>query len=270
MNVFKYEFRRLFKPAIAWAIICGVIIAMFMLFFPSMKDSGMQDLVFSKMDALPEGFLEAFNLSDAVDFSKLSDYTAYVIQYITMAAGIYGAILGVSALVKEESEGTIEFLYSKPITRGKIVTSKLCASVLIFYMFIMILGIINMAISFAVKPEDVKVIDMIMDVKTLYMGMAFLGYIFMAIGFLISVFIKTSKQAVPIALAVFFTTYLLGIFGKLKESLNFFLYLSPFDYAVPAKIIKNGFEAKYLIVGLLIMIISITGTYVVYNKKDFR
>jgi ABC-2 type transport system permease protein len=187
-----------------------------------------------------------------------------------MAAGIYGAILGVSALVKEESEGTIEFLYSKPITRSKIVTAKLSASVLIFYMFIIILGVITMGISFMVKPEDIEVINMLMDIKALYIGMAFLGYIFMAIGFLISVFIKTSKQAVPIALAVFFTSYLIGIFGKLKDNLNFFLYFSPFDYVVPAKIIKNGFETKYLVLGLCIIIISIIGTYLVYNKKDFR
>lgn len=270
MNVFKYEVKRLFKSALVWSIICGAILAMFMLFFPSMKNSGMQDIVFSKMDAMPEGFLEAFNISDAVNFTKLPDYTAYVIQYIAMATAVYGAILGVSALVKEESEGTIEFLYSKPITRSKIVTAKLFASVLIFYMFIVILGIVNMGISFAVKPEDVKVMDMIMDVKTLYAGMAFIGYIFMSIGFLISVFIKSSKQAVPIALGVFFTSYLLGIFGKLKESINFFLYFSPFDYAVPAKIIKDGFEIKYIIIGLMIIIISIAGTYVVYNKKDFR
>lgn len=270
MNVFKYEFRRLFKSAITWSVVCGVIISMFMLFYPSMKDSGMQELALTKLEALPEGFLEAFNLSDMVDFSKLPDYTAYVIQYIAMASGIYGAILGVSALVKEESEGTIEFLYSKPITRSKIVTAKLGASALIFYVFILLIGIVTMAISFIVKPEDVETMTMIMDVKTLYMGMAFLGYIFMALGFLISVFIKRSKQAVPIALAVFFTTYLLGIFGKMKENLNFFLYLSPFDYAVPAKIIKNGFESKYLVTGLVIMIISILGTYTVYNKKDFR
>lgn len=270
MNVFKYEFRRLFKSAIIWSVVCGVIISMFMLFYPSMKDSGMQDLVLAKIDAMPEGFLEAFNLSGMVDFSKLPDYTAYVIQYIAMASGIYGAILGVSALVKEESEGTIEFLYSKPITRSKIVTAKLGASALIFYMFIILIGIVTMVVSFIVKPEEVKTMTMIMDIKTLYMGMAFLGYIFMAIGFLISVFIKKSKQAVPIALAVFFTTYLLGVFGKLKDNLKLFLYLSPFDYVTPAKIIKEGFEVKYLILGLLIMIISIVGTYVVYNKKDFR
>lgn len=270
MNIFKYEFRRLFKSAITWSIVCGVIISMFMLFYPSMRNSGMQELALAKLEALPEGFLEAFNISDMVDFTKLPDYTAYVIQYIAMASGIYGAILGVSALVKEESEGTIEFLYSKPITRSKIVTAKLGASALIFYMFIILIGIVTMAISFIVKPEEVETMTMLMDVKTLYIGIAFLGYIFMTLGFLISVFIKRSKQAVPIALAVFFTTYLLGVFGKLKDNLEFFLYLSPFDYAVPSKIIKDGFEVKYLIVGLLIMIISITGTYIVYNKKDFR
>ena len=65
------------------------------------------------------------------------------LQYIVMAGGIYAAILGVSALVKEESEGTIEFLYSKPVTRSKIVTSKILASAVIFFIFIIIVGISN-------------------------------------------------------------------------------------------------------------------------------
>ena len=51
-----------------------------------------------------------------------------------MAGGIYAAILGVSSLAKEESEGTVEFLYSKPVTRSRIVTAKILANA--FYTFL--------------------------------------------------------------------------------------------------------------------------------------
>lgn len=270
MNMFKFEFKRLLKGSIIWSLVCGALVLMFMLFFPSMKEMGMQELVFSKMDALPEAFLEAFNISGATDFSNIADFSAYVLQYIIMAGGVYATILGVSALVKEESEGTIEFLYSKPVTRNKIVTSKILSNGLIFFMFLMIVGSISMAISAVIKPEDVEMIPMLMDIKTLFIGMALIGYIFMAIGFLISVFIKSSKQAIPIALGVFFSSYVLGIFSKLQERLSGFIYLSPFDYAVPSEIIKNGFEMKFVIIGLCIIIVSIVATYLVYNRKDFN
>lgn len=268
MNVFKFEFKRLLKSAIIWSIVCVGLIGMFMAVFPSMKDSGMQEIVATKLDALPPALLEAFNLEEAVDFSNISDYLAYTIQYISMAAGIYGIILGISSLVKEESEGTIEFLYSKPITRSKIVTSKLLSSAIIFYIFIFIVGTATIGVSMAVKPEEVKAMTLITDIKTMFMGMAFLGYIFMALGFLLSVIIKSSKQVTSIALGVFFSTYIFGILGKLKDSLKGFLYLSPFDYMVPSKLIKDGFEAKYLFLGLGIIVISIGATYIIYRKKD--
>lgn len=270
MNMFKFEFKRLLKGSIIWSLVCSALIVMFMLFFPSMKEMGMQELVGSKLEVLPEAFLEAFNISGATDFSNISDFSAYVLQYIIMAGGIYAAILGVSALVKEESEGTIEFLYSKPVTRKKIITAKVLANAVIFYIFLIILGAITMAVSAVVKPEDIEMIDMFMDIKTLYIGMALIGYIFMAIGFLISVFIKSSKKAIPIALGVFFASYILGIFSKLQDRLSGFIYFSPFDYAPPSEIIKNGFETKFIVIGLCIIFISITITYIMYNKKDFN
>ena len=270
MNMFKFEFKRLLKGSIIWSLVCSALIVMFMLFFPSMKEMGMQELVGSKLEVLPEAFLEAFNISGATDFSNISDFSAYVLQYIIMAGGIYAAILGVSALVKEESEGTIEFLYSKPVTRNKIITAKVLANAVIFYIFLIILGAITMAVSAVVKPEDIEMIDMFMDIKTLYIGMALIGYIFMAIGFLISVFIKSSKKAIPIALGVFFASYILGIFSKLQDRLSGFIYFSPFDYAPPSEIIKNGFETKFIVIGVCIIFISITITYIMYNKKDFN
>ena len=159
MNLFKYEFKKLFKPMIIWTVVCVVCIVLFMSFYPMMEDSGMQEFVGDKLEVMPEAMKEAFNLSGTVDFSKLSDYTLYVIQYIAMASGIYGAILGVSSLVKEESEGTIEFLYSKPIKRSSIVTAKLLASSLIFFIFILLLAVSNLIVSYIIRPENISFVE---------------------------------------------------------------------------------------------------------------
>lgn len=270
MNIFKFESKRLFKPMLIWATVCILCIILFMSFYPSMSDLGIQDLVGSKLDALPESMKEAFNLSGAVDFSKLPDYTLYVMQYIAMAAGIYGGILGVSSLIKEESEGTIEFLYSKPITRNGIITSKILASLFIFTIFILLLFTANSIISLIVKPSDIKPLAVLKDVKTLYLGMFLLGIIFMSLGFLISVLIKSAKQSIPISLGIFFATYICGIAADLKENLDFLIYFSPFDYAFPDGILTNGFKLSYIILAFVIIAISIAGTYIIYNKKDFR
>lgn len=270
MNIFKMEIKKGFKSLAIWIIICVLLTILFMSMFPSMKDSGMQELVNTKMDALPPAILEAFNLKDIPDFSKLNEYFAYVFQYIMIAGCIYGGMLGAKALIKEESEGTIEFLYAQPVSRTKIVTMKILSSVVTFYIFIMVMAIASMLISMVVKPSDLKTIDIIMDLKLLFGSFFLVGLVFMAIGFLISVIIKNLRLAMPISTGIFFITYLLGIFSGMIDNLEFLKYFSPFHYAVPLEIIKTGLDGVNVVISILIILISIASTYFIYKKKDFQ
>lgn len=269
MNMFKMELKRGLKPLAIWSIVCVLLIILFMSMFPSMKDSGMQELVNTKMDAMPKALLEAFNLENMPDFSKLNEYFAYVFQYIVIAGSIYGGILGSKALIKEESEGTIEFLYAQPVSRTKIVTMKILSSVVIFYLFVMVMALASIGISLLVKPEDLKVIDLVMDMKLLFGGFFLIGLVFMSIGFLISVVIKSLRLAMPISTGIFFTTYLLGTFSGMINSLEFLKYFSPFHYAVPSELLKNGLDISNVVISIVIIIVTITATYFIYRKKDF-
>ncbi|MGL6107100.1 ABC transporter permease subunit [Romboutsia sp.] len=270
MNIFKFEFKRLIKSCLIWALICGALTALFLALFPSMKDMGMQELMGNKMDALPAEMLKAFNIDESMDFSNIYNYLGYCIQYIAMASAIYGAILGVNALIREESQGTIEFLYSKPITRTKIVTSKLLSIVAIYYVYIIILGIITMGVCIAVKPEEIEVMELMMNLKTMFIGISLLGYIFMSIGLLISTIVKSDRGAIPIAIGIFFVSYFLGIIGKLKESFEWMKYFSPFDYYAPTTVLKDGFDLKFVLIGLGIIALSTVASYTIYRKKDMR
>jgi ABC-2 type transport system permease protein len=270
MNIFKMEFKKALKPLTIWSIVCILLTILFMSMFPSMKDSGMQEIVDTKMSAMPEAILEAFNLKDLPDFTKLNQYFAYVFQYIVMAGYIYAGMLGAKALIKEESEGTIEFLYAQPASRTKIVTMKLLSSLAIFYVFAMIMAVASILISLAVKPADLKVIDLFMDMKILFSGFFLVGLVFMSMGFLVSVLIPHLRLAMPISIGIFFVTYLLGIFSSMIDALEFLKYFSPFNYAVPSELVKNGFHTVNIVLALLISLVCITGTYIVYGKKDFR
>lgn len=270
MNIFKFEFKRLLKSCIIWSLVCGSLTILFMALFPSMKDMGMQELVTDKMDALPKDLLKAFNIDESMDFSNLYNYLGYCIQYIAMASAVYGGILGVNALIGEESQGTIEFLYSKPIKRTKIVTSKILSIFAIFFLFIIILGVMTISVCIAVKPQEIELIDLLINIKAIFIGITLLGIIFISIGILVSTFIKSDKGAIPVSIGIFFITYFLGIIGKLKESFGWMMYLSPFDYYAPSSVIKDGFDIKYVIIGLFIISVSIIGTYIIYRRKDMR
>lgn len=270
MNIFKIEFKKGIKPLAIWAIVCVLLTILFMSMFPSMKDSGMQELVNTKMGAMPPAILEAFNLKDVPDFSKLNQYFAYVFQYIAIAGAIYAAMLGAKALISEESEGTIEFLYAQPASRSKIVTMKLLAALALFYIFVVIMAVASILISLAVKPVDLKTIDLFMDMKLLFSGFFLVGLVFMCVGFLVSVLIPHLRLATPISIGIFFVTYILGTFSGMIDSLEFLKYLSPFHYAVPSELVKNGFETVNIVLAIIISLASIASTYMIYRKKDFR
>jgi ABC-2 type transport system permease protein len=270
MNIFKFELKRNIKSLIYWSIGTSAIIILFMSLFPSMKDMGMKELVGSKLDALPPAILEMFNFSSATDFSNINDYLGYCLQYLAMAFGIYGAILGTSSIVEEESEGTIEFLYSKPVSRTKILWSKILSIVVCFYIYVIIVGAVTMGISLLVKPEEIESLTLMMDIKSIFIGMAFLGYIFMAIGTFISTILKKGKMATSIGVGIFFGTYILGIVSKLKEEFSFIKYFSPYEWVIPTNIIKNGFEMKFIIIGFLLIVATLVSANIIYRKKDLN
>ena len=270
MNIFKFEFKRLLRSGITWSVVCGGLILLFMALFPSMKDMGMQELVGTKMDALPSDILKAFNIDKSMDFSNIYYFLGYCIQYIAMASAIYAGILGVNSLIREESQGTIEFLYSKPITRTKIVTNKLLSSVTIYYLYLVIVGIVTMGICIVVKPSDIDVMDLIYKIKLVFIGIALLGLVFLSLGMLISTLIKNDRGAISISIGIFFVSYFMGIISKLKDSFEFMKYLSPFDYFVPNQIINDGFETKFVVISIGIIVVSIVSTYIIYRKKDMK
>ena len=270
MNIFKFELKRNLKSLIYWSIGTSAIIILFMSLFPSMESMGMKELVGDKLDALPPAILEMFNFSSATDFSNINDYLGYCLQYVAMAFGIYGAILGINSIVEEESEGTIEFLYSKPVSRSKILWSKVLSIVVCFYIYVIIVGAVTMGISLLVKPEDIESFTLMMDLKSIFIGLAFLGYIFMSLGTFISTILKKGKMATSIGVGIFFGTYILGIVSKLKEEFSFIKYFSPYEWVIPINIIKDGFEMKFIIIGFLLIVIALGSANIIYRKKDLN
>lgn len=270
MNMLKFEIKRLLRSGVVWGVVNGLLVLLFMLFFPSMEKSGLQEVFEAELKAFPEGFMEAFGIDMGIDFTNISEYLAYVIQYIAMASGVYAIILGVNSLIREETEGSIEFLYAQPVERKAIVTSKIASNAAIYALYLAILWTITALSCVAVKPEDAALAEVLKDVSAIVLGMAFTGYVFMAIGFALSTVVRSSKAAVPLAMSVFFITFIMGVLGKLKENLSFFKYFSPFEYASPSEVIGDGVELVNLSLGGIIIVLGITVTYYLYRGKDMR
>jgi ABC-2 type transport system permease protein len=263
MNIFFHELKAYRKSTIIWSVSLVLIIVLFMSFYPAFaKDA--ED--FKKiMEGYPEAIRNAigFNLGN---FFTILGFYCFPLSFITLCGAIQGMNLGTSIVSKEVREKTADFLLTKPVTRATVLTAKLMAA----FVSIVITNIVYLAvtifIAFQVKIDDFSLKILIM----LSLTMFFIQLIFLALGIIISVIVPKIKSVLTVSLATVFAFYFLGMFSSTtgEEAKR---YISPFKYFDTAYIIKHeSYEASFLIVGAVIIILAITASYFVYAKKDIH
>lgn len=270
MTLLKLEFKSVLRGLLLWSGILAVLLIIFMAFFPSLESSTMKELFGIKMNAIPASMLAVFGLSELTEFTDVIVYFAYVMQYVNIAVAIYAGLLGASALIKEESDGTIVYLYAQPITRKGIVAGKMAADLFVYCLLIILLGAVSMILVLVFSSGKQDIVGMLTAVKQIYAGTFITGFIFMAIGFMFSVKLASIKQAGAAIMGVVLGTYMIGIFASLADTKDFLRYLSPIDCFGSSLIVKSGIDFRALSLWGSVVIICITLTFAIYNKKDLK
>lgn len=198
----------------------------------------MKELAGAKMEGIDPKLLLALGIDKLMDFTVITNFFGYVLQYMTLAIMVFVTQVAVNSLVKEETDGTIEFLYSKPISRSAIFIQKILANTLNFIFLLAALGIITVVgyVSFS----EYNLTDSIKEVGILYSSMFYIGLVFMSLGILLSSLLKSSKGSSGIVIAIIFGTFILGIIGVIINDLSFLSYFSPIDWVKTQKLIAYG------------------------------
>src|SRR3989344_3118875 len=112
-----------------WALGITAFILINMVFYPTFRDQASElEKTFSQ---LSEGTKALF--SDTGEFFSPVGYLSSQIFYLMMPMllGILAIGAGASLIGKEEREGTIELILSRPVPRGRLLASKAIAGILI-------------------------------------------------------------------------------------------------------------------------------------------
>ncbi len=259
MTVFFHELKRGRISLLIWSAAIAFMLAICVIIYPEMK-SQMGDI--SAMFADMGSFSEAFGM-DKINFGSFTGFFGVECgNVLGLGGAFFAAIIGISALSKEEKEHTAEFLLTHPVSRTAVIAQKL------FAVFAQI-TILNIAVA-AITAVSIVAIGEDADVKTVFL--LFLSYFILqieiaAITFGISAFIKGNGLGIGLGIAVVF--YFLNIIANLTENTEFLKYLTPFGYTEGSDIISSGkIEIKYLSVGLLFTALGITAAFIKYTKKD--
>lgn len=268
METINLEWRKIRKGVYGWIAAYSLFILMFIAFFPSMQTDSMQSLAFAKMESMSAVVLSIFGLDTVPDFTKITNYYGYVAQFTNIAACIFAATLGLNMLIREETEGTIEYLYAKPVTRKEIFWQK---SLMNFFGFFLLVLISSLVIFIGFVLFANEAVPAALDLTLFFAkGTLFVGLIFLTSGILLSTMISSSRIASTVAFALVFGTYTLGIMSVLIKKLNFLKYFSPLDW------VKFSFTGEptttplMMGIGITVVLISLVARMRIYQKKDFQ
>lgn len=262
MNVFIVEMRAHRKGLIIWAfsILFMVVAGMGKYVALSASGQSMNELFVQ----MPKSMQTIFGLG-SFDLSKVSGYYGMLFLYLALMATIHAAMLGSDILSKEERDKTAEFLLSKPISRNKIITSKLLAA----FVNILIFNIITLVSSIMVVGKYSKGEAVTSEIVILMGGMFILQLIYMFIGTSIAAISKNPKITTAISTAVLLITYILSMAIDLSGKIENLKYFTPFKYYEAKNLINGGgFQLSFVVLSIIIISVAVSITYVFYNKRD--
>ena len=268
MTVFNLEFKRNLGGMISWILVFSVLIAVMMVLH-SMSDSIFNPETFaSRVEAMPALVSGILGLSIAYDLSQPYMFAAYMFQFIMLFSGIYACIMGARALSGEESRGTIEFLYSLPVSRGSILRQKVCSAALRYVIYSLFLfGVTCVMIWFL--NRDMSISGIVIDMIRVFLCQLIIGITYMSIGFFISALFRSNAESISVGLALVLITYIVGMLGNIMPHLGFLKLFSPVHAVLPIATLANGFDLIGVALCGICIIITLMLASLRYGKKDF-
>lgn len=259
MTLIKHELKQGWKSLLIWTISIGFFVAICVFMYPEMESEmeGVNDM-FSSMGS----FTAAFGM-DRLNFGTLIGFYAVECGNILGIGGaFFAALLGISALAKEEKERTAEFLLTHPVSKVRIITEKLASvmlQILIMNIVILLLSIISITAIGEEIPWN--------EICLLHLSYFLVQIELAGICFGISAFMRRGGLGIGLGIAT--VMYFLNIIANISENAEFLKYITPFGYAEGADLIADmSLDAGKVIFGMTLFLIGIIFSYVKYSHKD--
>lgn len=261
--MFKRELKINLKSFIIWtSILIGLFLVVFLV-YPSIVNSENMEMMDEMMKMFPEEMLKAFNM----DISSINSAFGWLktegFVFVLLITGIYSGILGSNILLKEESDKTIEYLNSVPVTRKNIVINKILCGLLYIILMIAIIGIFNF-IGLSLSGEFDRKSYILLSITPIFSSI-----VIFAICLFLSTFTHKTKKTIGISLGIVFASYFLNIISEIGESTEFLKYISIFTLAdIRNVIINESVNPLMIVLTIGITVVFMILTTIRYEKKE--
>lgn len=264
MKMFWHELRSTYKSLIGWIV--GVLFLQLSGYskFEGFK-SASSNSINTITNAFPRPLAVLFGMYD-LNISSLIGYFGILYVFFALIAAIHAGLLGAGIISKEERDKTSEFLYTRPISRTKVLTAKILAggvNVLILFMVIAVSSVIGVAI---VNGHNYNLSGQVMS---LMWGILVFQIFFFSMGIFFAGLFKHPKLPTLAVTAAIVGSYFVSALSQLSDGLNWLRFVTPFRWVAAPSIIYAGHIAYgYVALAIGLSVLFIVLGYVFYKKRD--
>lgn len=264
MNIWLKELKDCRKSLLLWSLaIFGFMVAA-MSKYQGYARSGtsINDLISS----LPAGLSAALGFK-GLDLQTAGGFYAMCALYLAVMLGVHAVLLGSGIIAKEETDRTIEFLGVKPVSRSRILFSKLLAA----FTAIIILNIVTLAASVVTVAAFNEGPSINRDILFLMPSIFLIQFWFLVIGATFAATMRWPKRAVMYAAAVLLAAFILSVFVDLTDKLGFLRYATPFKYFDAKTIFSEGrYSVTYVIITAAVITVLLVLSRSAYRRRDLN
>lgn len=262
ITIFLKTYRDHWKALIAWALTLIGLVSIQMSIYPTLVKSGAAINEF--LDAYPDAIKKIFRMQDYTSGPGFLSTELYSMMVPLVLLAV-GASWGASATAHEEDKGTADTLFTLPISRLRIMLSKIAATT----SSIIALALLAMSTILALRAW----VDMEISSSALLAGTVMsvgIALFFTSFSFLVGAL--SSHKGIPLGAATGFSLicFVLYSIAGLVDSIDWLEPYNPMEWGLGSNPLFDGIS--WIAMGKLYggSAVLFAVTIVIFNRKDIH
>lgn len=250
------DFRR---AGIGWALGIGAFVAMYLSFYPQMRDP---ETARASAEAIPEGMRQALGWTD---YASGAGYMQAVVfgQFAPLLLIMAAAVFGARGVAGPEEAGELDLYLANPISRRQFVLQRFAAVAAVITGVGLVAWLMALAMNAA---ADMKV--PVGNVSAASLGLLLIGLGFGTLAFTLGAAGLRRAAVLGVTGVIAVAAFLLHTLAGQVESIEPLRWASPFHYYVGADPLREGFHAGYLTVLAAIPVVLIAVGAYAFTRRD--
>lgn len=260
ITLYLKTWRDHWRTLLAWSITLIALVSIQMSIYPSISEN--TGAIQQFLDAYPDAIKKIFRMEDYTTGPGFLGTELYSMMVPLVLIAV-GATWGASATAEEEDDGTADVLLTLPISRTRILISKIAAA-MSAVVLLAILAMLNILALRSAVDMDIAVDKLI----AASISSIALGFFFAGIAFLIGSFSRHKGGAVGGVTGIALIAFLIYSLSGLVDDFDPITPYNPMEWGLGGSPLFNGIDgpgvAKLALGSLILLTLSI----VKFDKKD--